>query len=152
MEIHGRNRMMAVMGSDFHSSKCTAIVCTGEHGGKWEQEQRHHQCYHCPQELHDSSFLRRSGQPQHALSLHKPLCCSLCLELGGGPPTGHLPPQLPWMRISLPRHDLLGEERWPISQRRRAKSLFLNGLLLGSICTEIQVKLINHCQSVRVKQ
>ena len=39
------------------------------------------------------------------------------------------------MRISLPRHDLLGEDRWPISQRRRTKSLFLNGLLLGSICT-----------------
>ena len=46
------------------------------------------------------------------------------------------------MRISLPRHDLLGEERWLISERRRAKSLFLNGLLLGSICTGIQVKLI----------
>ena len=27
--------------------------------------------------------------------------------------------QPPWMRISLSRHDLLGEERWPISQRRR---------------------------------
>ena len=55
-------------------------------------------------------------------------------------------------RISLPSHDLLGEERWPISQRRRAKSLLLNGLLLGSFCTGIQVKLINHCQAVRVKQ
>ena len=73
-------------------------------------------------------------------------------EWGGSalrpPPT---PPWPPWMRISLPRHDLLGEERWPISQRRRAKSLFLNGLLLGSICTGIQVKLINHCQAVRIK-
>ena len=56
------------------------------------------------------------------------------------------------MRISLPRHDLLGEERWPISQKRRAKSLFLHGLLLGSFCTGIQIKLINHCQPVRVKQ
>ena len=67
---------------------------------------------------------------------------------GGAPPTGH--PQPPRMRISLPRHELLGEERWLISQRRRAKSLFLNGLLLGSIFTEIQVKLINHCQAVRI--
>ena len=50
------------------------------------------------------------------------------------------------------RHDLLGEERWPISQRRRSRSFFLNGLLLGSVCTGIQVKLINHCQAVRNKQ
>ena len=69
---------------------------------------------------------------------------------GGDPPRGF--PRPPWMRISLPRHDLLGEERWPISQRKRAKGLFLNGLLLGSVCAEIQVKLINHCQAVRVKQ
>ena len=55
-------------------------------------------------------------------------------------------PRLLRMRRSLPRHDLLEEERWPISQRRRTKSLFLNGLLLGSTCTGIQVKLINHCQ------
>ena len=70
--------------------------------------------------------------------------------VGRALPTG--PPHPPRMRISLPRHDLLGEERWPISQRRRAKSLFLNGLLLGSICKGIQVKLINHCQAVRIKQ
>ena len=37
------------------------------------------------------------------------------------------------MRISLPRHDLLGEERWPIPQRRRALGLFLNGLLSAFI-------------------
>ena len=55
-------------------------------------------------------------------------------------------PRPPQMKISLPRHDLPGEERWPISQRRRAKSLFLNGLLLGSICTGIQIKLVNHRQ------
>ena len=42
------------------------------------------------------------------------------------------------MRISLPRHDLVGEERWPISQRKRAWNLFLNGLLLGLICIGIQ--------------
>ena len=58
----------------------------------------------------------------------------------------------PRMKINLPRHDLLGEERWLISQRRRAKSLFLHGLLLGSFFTGIEVKLINHCQAVRVKQ
>ena len=48
------------------------------------------------------------------------------------PPTE---PCLPlWTIISLPRHDLLREDRWLISQRRRARSLFLNGLLLGLIC------------------
>ena len=58
----------------------------------------------------------------------------------------------PIMKISLLRHDLLGEERWLISPRRRSKSLFLNGLLLGSICIGIQVKLISHGQAVRIKQ
>ena len=43
------------------------------------------------------------------------------------------------MRISLPRQDLLGEERWPISPRRRALSLFLNGLLLGSVCIGMNI-------------
>ena len=33
-----------------------------------------------------------------------------------------------------------------------AKSLFLNGLLLSAICTGIQVKVINHCQAVRIRQ
>ena len=37
-----------------------------------------------------------------------------------------------------PRHDLLGEERQPISQRRRTLSLFLTGLLLCLICIRIQ--------------
>ena len=46
-------------------------------------------------------------------------------------------PELLWMRINLPGHDLLGEERQPISWRRRALSLFLNGLLLGLICIGI---------------
>ena len=65
------------------------------------------------------------------------------------PDVGELCPQSPPStvdKISLPRHDLLGEGRWPISPRRRSKSLFLNGLLLGSICIGIQVKLINHRQ------
>ena len=83
------------------------------------------------------------------------LIVSILLELlfdHGGGSSAHRPssPSLAArMRISLPRHDLLGEEGWLISQRRRAKSLFLNGLLLGSFCTGIQVKLINHCQAVR---
>ena len=51
-------------------------------------------------------------------------------SVGGGPPAECSQP--PWVKISLPRHDLLGEERWWISQRRRARSLFLNGLLLHS--------------------
>ena len=46
-------------------------------------------------------------------------------------------PWQPQMR-SLPRHDLLGKERWLISQRRRARILFLSGLLLGLICIGIQ--------------
>ena len=69
---------------------------------------------------------------------------------GAAPPAGPL--WAPWMRVSLPRHDLLGEGRWLISQRRRAKSLFLNGLLLSAICPGIQVKVINHCQAVRIRQ
>ena len=69
---------------------------------------------------------------------------------GAAPPTRLL--WAPWMRIRLPRHDLLGEGRWLISQRRRAKSLFLNGLLLSAICPGIQVKVINHCQAVRIRQ
>ena len=78
---------------------------------------------------------------------------SLSMSVGGAPPAG--PPQLPWMRINLPRHDLLGEERWPISQKRRTRSLFLNGLLLGLICIGVQgiyiyVKL-NHCQAEMIK-
>ena len=64
----------------------------------------------------------------------------------------HPHPQLPQIRISLRRHDLLGEGRWLISPRRRAKSLFLNGLLLSAICPGIQVKVINHCQAVRIRQ
>ena len=47
---------------------------------------------------------------------------------------GALPAGSPWqpgMRVSLPRHDLLGKERWPISQRKRAKSLFLQWAFIG---------------------
>ena len=91
-----------------------------------------------------------SGKVLNVHSYRKFLPTSCLVVVGGGLSAG--PRQPPLMRISLPRQDLLGEERWPISQRRRAKSLFLNGLLLGSICTGIQVKLINHCQAVRIKQ
>ena len=63
--------------------------------------------------------------------------------------------QPPWIRINLPRHDLIGEERCPISHRRRASSLFLNELLSDLVCIGIQgvyVKLINHCQAVMIKE
>ena len=53
---------------------------------------------------------------------------------GGVSACRDIPPQPPLMRISLPGHGLLGEEGWQISQRRRARSLFLNGPLLGLIC------------------
>ena len=63
------------------------------------------------------------------------------------------PPHTPWMRINLPRHDLLGEERWLISQSGKARNLFLNGILLGVICIGIQgVRVnLNHCQAVIIK-
>ena len=72
---------------------------------------------------------------------------------GGALPAGA--PQPPRMKVSLPRHGLLGKEMWPISRRRRARNLFLNGLLMSLICIGIQgvhVKLINHCQAVMIKQ
>ena len=52
------------------------------------------------------------------------------------------------MRISLPRHDLPGEERWLIAQRRRTKSLFLNGLLLGLFAYEYRVYICKAHQSL----
>ena len=58
-------------------------------------------------------------------------------------------PPLPQMRISLPKHDLLGEERWPVSQRKRTLSLFLNGLLLGLIHIGIQGIHVNSSIIVR---
>ena len=65
------------------------------------------------------------------------MCCGLLFpgtvyrvyfnSCGGALPTEpHRPPQ---MRISLPRHDLRGEERWLISQRRRARNLFSVGFI-----------------------
>ena len=80
--------------------------------------------------------------------------CGGALPAEPCPPPPTPPAHPPRMRISLPRHDLLGEERYLISQRRRARSLFLNGLLLGLICIGIQdiyVK-FNHCQAVMIKQ
>ena len=65
------------------------------------------------------------------------------------------PSQLPQMRINLPRHDLLGEERWPLSLRGRALSTSFPGFLFGLVCLEIQgvyKKLINHCQAVIIKE
>ena len=65
-------------------------------------------------------------------------------EWGGDSGESGLHPQV---RISLPRHDLLGEERWLISQRR-ARSLFLSGLLFGLICIGIQRVYIHKAQSL----
>ena len=52
------------------------------------------------------------------------------MDCGGALPVEPAP-HLLHMRISLQRHDLLGEEKWLISQRRRTKSLFLSGLFIG---------------------
>ena len=62
------------------------------------------------------------------------------------------PHLLTQMRISLPRHDLLGEEKWLISQRRRTRKLFLNGLLLGLICIGIEGKYVKLSIIVRQKR
>ena len=101
------------------------------------QKQKEGQCDHIKREKRYRRKLEREGTRMWGGSARR------------APPAAGQPP---CMRISLPRHDLLGEERWPISQRRRTKSLFLDGLLLGPVCTGIQVKLINHCQAVRIKQ
>ena len=56
--------------------------------------------------------------------------------------------QLSWMRINLPRHDLLGEERWPVSQRRKVLNIYVPAFLLTSAHTEIHsmhIKFINQC-------
>ena len=52
------------------------------------------------------------------------------------------------MKISLPRHDLLGKERRPIFQTRKARNLFLHELLLGVICIRIQGIYIYKAQSL----
>ena len=61
------------------------------------------------------------------------------------------PPGPPWMKKRLPRHDLLGEERWPLLKEKGPEPLS-PGAFIRFICTGIQIKLINHCQAVRVKQ
>ena len=68
-------------------------------------------------------------------------------RLGGALPAEFSGP--PQMRIILPRHDLLEEERWPVSQRKRALSVFLNGLLLGLIHIGIQGIYVNSSIIVR---
>ena len=68
---------------------------------------------------------------------------------------GVLYPQIPpstafsiQMKKNLLTHDLLGEERWPNSQRRRTRSLFLNGLLLGLFAYEYRVYICKAHQSL----
>ena len=55
-------------------------------------------------------------------------------------------------RKRLPRHDLLGEERWPFLSGGEGPQPLSPGAFIRFIRIGIQIKLINHCQSVRVKQ
>ena len=55
-------------------------------------------------------------------------------------------------RISLPRQDLLGEERWPILSKEKGPEPFPPWAFSRFICIGMQINLINHCQPVRVKQ
>ena len=77
------------------------------------------------------------------------------MEDGRRYPVGELYPTEPsWpprMRINLPRHDLLGEERLTSLSEEKG----LETLLLGLVCIGIQgiyVELINHCQAVMIKE
>ena len=55
-------------------------------------------------------------------------------------------------RKRLPRHDLLGEERWPFLSKEKGPESLSPGACIRFIRTGIWIKLINHCQPVRVKQ
>ena len=55
-------------------------------------------------------------------------------------------------RKRLPRHDLLGEERWPLLSKGKGPEPLFPGAFIRFIGIGIQIKLINHCQPVRVKQ
>ena len=62
------------------------------------------------------------------------------------------PPVHHGWRISLPRHDLLGEERWLLLSKEKGPEPFPLWAFIRFISTGIQMKLTNHCQAVRVKQ
>ena len=55
-------------------------------------------------------------------------------------------------RKRLPRHDLLGEERWLFLSKEKGLDHFPPRAFIRFIRIGMQIKLINHCQSVRVKQ
>ena len=55
-------------------------------------------------------------------------------------------------RKRLPRHDLLGEERWPFLPKEKGPEPLSPGAFIRFIPIGIWIKLINHCQPVRVKQ
>ena len=73
------------------------------------------------------AYFKEEGYRRECLNLKREI--KRMEACGGALPAEH--PCPPRMKISLSRHDLLGKERWPISQRRRARNLFLSGLLLG---------------------
>ena len=55
-------------------------------------------------------------------------------------------------RKRLPRHDLLEEERWPFLSKEKGLELFPSWAFIRFIRIGMQIKLINHCQPVRIKQ
>ena len=55
------------------------------------------------------------------------------------------PPGLPQMKKRLPRHDLLGEERWPFLSKEKGPEPLSPGAFIMFIRIGIQIKLINHC-------
>ena len=76
---------------------------------------------------------------------------NIVLQCGGALPAR--PPWPPRMRISLPRHDLLGEERWPgcFSQGEKGPEPLSPGAFIRFIRIGIQIKLINHYQAEMIK-
>ena len=149
----GVNKSMSPVGTmhDLHLISATRIPLFTSHGentgwlrtevcwANWLNHLHHsavcsHFCSRCSlMGINRSIQSLTQGAYSHR-SIHRPLLCR-----GGGVALPTEPcPHLPWMRISLLRHDLLGEEKWPISQRRRALSQFLNGLLWGLICIRMQ--------------
>ena len=55
------------------------------------------------------------------------------------------PPGPPQMKNSLPRNDLLGEERWPLLSKEKGLDPLSPWAFIRFIRIGIQIKLINHC-------
>ena len=68
---------------------------------------------------HNHTTIHTTIPYSHTKTVYTPHKC----QCWGALPAEFSPPFIHHMRINLPRHDLLGEERWPISQRRRARAL-----------------------------